>query len=99
MATVHRLILCPGAPAVGAAVEALETTIGNANTRRAYAIALRALAAELGVGAPLTALEGEVGADRLAAWFAGRWGGAAAATFNARLDALGSACAWWHDQD
>ncbi|WP_031162200.1 hypothetical protein [Streptosporangium roseum] len=34
-------------------------------------------------------MEGEAGADRLAAWFTARRGGAAAATFNARLDALG----------
>ncbi|MEV0391247.1 hypothetical protein AB0I15_65640, partial [Nonomuraea sp. NPDC050643] len=74
-------------------------SIDNRNTARAYAIALRALAAELGAGAPLTALEGEAGADRLAEWFTSRWGGAAAATFNARLDALGSAGGWWRDQD
>ncbi|WP_319018839.1 tyrosine-type recombinase/integrase [Microbispora sitophila] len=49
--------------------------------------------------APLAALEGEAGADRLAAWFTARWAGSAAATFNARLDALGSACTWWRDQD
>ncbi|WP_051864846.1 hypothetical protein [Streptosporangium roseum] len=69
-----------------------------ANTAKAYAIALRALAAEFGEQAPLTELEGEVGADRVAAWLTGRWGAAAAATFNARLDTLGSACAWWRDQ-
>ncbi|WP_440107987.1 tyrosine-type recombinase/integrase, partial [Streptosporangium sp. H16] len=47
----------------------------------------------------VTELNGEAGADRVAAWFAGRWGGAAAATANARLDAIGSACAWWREQD
>ncbi|MBN6056886.1 site-specific integrase, partial [Nonomuraea sp. RK-328] len=99
LATVHRLTPRPGAPALGAAVEAFLATIDNANTKRAYAIALRALAAELGADAPLAVLEGEAGADRLATWFTGRWGGAAAATLNARLDALGSACAWWRDQD
>ncbi|WP_433425912.1 tyrosine-type recombinase/integrase [Microtetraspora malaysiensis] len=67
-------------------------------TAKAYAIALRALLAEFGEQAPLAELEGEAGADRLAAWFTSRWGGAAAATFNVRLDALGSACAWWRDQ-
>ncbi|MET7459734.1 hypothetical protein [Nonomuraea sp. NPDC005501] len=91
MATGHRLTPRPGAPALGAAVEAFLTTIDNANTKRAYAIALHALAAESGADAPLTALEGKAGADRLAT--TGRWGGTAAATFNARLDALGSACA------
>ncbi|MGW3353731.1 tyrosine-type recombinase/integrase [Nonomuraea rubra] len=59
----------------------------------------RWLAAELGGAAPLTDLEGETGADHLAAWFTRRWGEAAAATFNARLDALGSAAAWWREQD
>jgi hypothetical protein len=53
---------------------------------------------ELGEQAPLTGLEGEAGADRVAEWFTGRWGGAAAATLNARCDALGSARDWWHDQ-
>ncbi|MBN6058353.1 site-specific integrase, partial [Nonomuraea sp. RK-328] len=71
----------------------------SATATKAYAIAVRALTAELGEQAPLTELEGEAGADRLAAWFTARWGGAAAATFNARMDALGSACAWWRDQD
>ncbi|MEU7827586.1 hypothetical protein [Nonomuraea sp. NPDC049129] len=56
-------------------------------------------AVELGADASLSELEGEAGATRLAEWFTGRWGGAAAATFNARTDALGSACAWWRDQD
>lgn len=41
----------------------------------------------------------EAGADRAAAWFTARWGGAAVATVNARLDALGSACAWWRHQN
>jgi integrase len=82
---------------LGAAAAAFLGTVGNANTARAYAIALRALAAEFGEDAALAELEGEVGADRLAAWFIGRWG--SAATFNARLDALGSACSWWRDQD
>ncbi|MEW9528255.1 hypothetical protein [Microbispora sp. NPDC049125] len=51
----------------------------------------RALTAGLGQGMPLGDLGGEAGADRVAAWFTGRWGGAAAASFNARLDALGPA--------
>ncbi|MDP9850495.1 hypothetical protein [Streptosporangium lutulentum] len=94
MATVHPLSARPKAPDIGPAAEAFLATIGNANTTRAYAIALRALTAELGERTPLTELEGEAGADRIASWFTGRWGGAAAATVNARLDALGSACAW-----
>ncbi|MEV0589102.1 site-specific integrase [Nonomuraea sp. NPDC050310] len=87
-----------GVPALGAAAAAFLETIAAANTAKAYAIALRALTTELGEQVPLTHLEGDSGADRIAAWFTGRWGDAAAATFNARLDALGSACGWWRDQ-
>ncbi|QYC40391.1 hypothetical protein Nocox_13875 [Nonomuraea coxensis DSM 45129] len=86
-------------PELGAAVEHFLVTIGNRNTAKAYAIALRALTTEPGVGVPLTGFGGETGADRLAAWFTGCWGSAAAATYNARLDALGSAAAWWRDPD
>ncbi|MET9243031.1 site-specific integrase [Nonomuraea sp. NPDC003709] len=99
MGTVRRLSPRPEVPDLGAAVEAFLATIGNRNTAKAYAIALRALAAEFGEHAALEELEGEAGADRLAAWFTARWGTAAAATFNARRDALGSARDWWHDQD
>ncbi|TMR25609.1 hypothetical protein ETD86_00310 [Nonomuraea turkmeniaca] len=56
------------------------------------------LVAELGEHAAVTELEGEAGADRVAAWFADRWGAAASGIVNARLDALGSACAWWREQ-
>ncbi|MGP3932137.1 tyrosine-type recombinase/integrase [Nonomuraea sp. KM88] len=99
MATVHRLDSREGVPRLGAAAEAFLATITNRNTARAYAVAVRALAAEFGEQAALTELAGEAGADRVAAWFAGRWGGSAAGTVNARLDALGSACTWWRDQD
>ncbi|MFC7650601.1 hypothetical protein ACFQX6_67300 [Streptosporangium lutulentum] len=59
MATVHPLSARPKAPDIGPAAEAFLATIGNANTTRAYAIALRALTAELGERTPLTELEGE----------------------------------------
>lgn len=48
MATVHRLSPRPGAPGLGAAVEAFLGTIANRNTAKAYAIVLRALATEIG---------------------------------------------------
>src|SRR5699024_5698052 len=51
-----------------------------------------------GAGSSLEVLEGEAGADRMAAWFADRWGSASANTANARLRALSSACAWWTQQ-
>jgi hypothetical protein len=57
MGAVRRLTPRPGVPELGAAVEQFLATIGNRNTARAYAIALRALA----VDAPLSALDGEAG--------------------------------------
>ncbi|MDR7304629.1 hypothetical protein [Haloactinomyces albus] len=40
-------------------------------------------------------LDEETSVERLGRWFADRWGKSAAATANARLDALRSAAAWW----
>lgn len=72
--------------------------VGNPNTKRAYRTVLTALAAEFGADAGLDVLEGEAGADRVAAWFASRWGSAAANTVNARMRGLASACSWWSKQ-
>uniref|UniRef100_UPI003F78ED15 hypothetical protein n=1 Tax=Streptosporangium sp. H16 TaxID=3444184 RepID=UPI003F78ED15 len=77
MATVHRLNASENVPRLGAASEAFLATLANANTSRAYTIAIRALVDEFGERAAVTELNGEAGADRVAAWFAGRWGGAA----------------------
>jgi integrase/recombinase XerC/integrase/recombinase XerD len=88
----------PGGPALGAAAAAFLEGVGNPNTARAYAVALAALTAELGPGAPLATLEGEAGADRVGRWFIAQWGHRAPATANLRLDALGSATSWWRDQ-
>ncbi|MFC4062904.1 tyrosine-type recombinase/integrase [Planomonospora corallina] len=98
MARIHHLGRSSDHPALADAIASFLGGIATANTARAYATALRALAAEFGDRTPLEVLEGEAGVDRLAAWFTHRWGGAAPATFNARLDALGSACAWWRRQ-
>ena len=87
-----------GRPALGRAVAEYLEGIGNANTRKAYQSALRALVAEFGADASLGVLEGEAGADRVADWFAERWGNSSANTVNARLRALSSACAWWAQQ-
>ncbi|GAB3910306.1 tyrosine-type recombinase/integrase [Microbispora bryophytorum] len=95
MGLVHLLQSLSAAPLLGTAAGAFLAQVANPHTARAYGVALRALAAELGERAPLAELKGEAGADRLASWFTARWGGAAAATFNARLDALSSACTWW----
>lgn len=63
-------------------------------TRRAYASTLRALRAEFGDDADPSALE----PVRVGAWFAGKWGAAAPATFNRNLDAVRSAQRYWQDR-
>lgn len=47
----------------------------------------------------MSTLDDEVTVDRVGTWFSGKWGKAAAATANARLDALRSASAWWRIQE
>jgi integrase/recombinase XerC/integrase/recombinase XerD len=96
--TVHRLDTGPAGPALAAAIAAFLRAVPNPNTAKSYGIVLRALQAELGAGMPVAALDDEVVVDRLAAWFAGRWDSAAAATANARLDGLRSPAAWWRAQ-
>jgi integrase/recombinase XerC/integrase/recombinase XerD len=63
-------------------------------TRRAYASTLRALRAEFGDGTGTAELD----ALRVGAWFVGRWGSCAPATFNRNLDAVRSAQRYWQDQ-
>ncbi|GAA4881724.1 hypothetical protein [Saccharopolyspora cebuensis] len=43
-------------------------------------------------------LDDEDTVAQIGCWFARRWGSSAAATVNARLDALRSAAGWWHQQ-
>jgi hypothetical protein len=71
--------------------------VSNLNTARSYATALRALAERFGSYTPVSSLEGEVVADRIAAWFIEQWGSRSAATVNARLNALASANGWWRE--
>jgi integrase/recombinase XerC/integrase/recombinase XerD len=71
-------------------------TITVANTRRAYAAVLDRLVTEFGPVADVRLLGADP--DRVAAWFDSIWGDAAPRTFNARLAAAGSACAYWADQ-
>jgi integrase len=80
------------------AAEAFLEGVGNPNTKRAYRTLLTALAAEFGADAGLDVLEGEAGADRVAAWFSSRWGSAAANTVNTRMRGLSSAYSWWSKQ-
>lgn len=81
------------------ASDAFLAGIANANTARAYRSTLVALQKEFGEDSSLDVLEGEQAADRVAAWFADRWGSSSANTVNARLRALGSACSWWSKQN
>ncbi|RCG28714.1 site-specific integrase [Sphaerisporangium album] len=98
MGVVHRIGADLQAPALKDAIEGFLTGVSNPNTARAYAAALRALAEKFGPYTSVTAVEGEAAADRIAAWFIERWGSRSAATVNARLNALASACGWWRDQ-
>lgn len=98
MKGLRRIGAAAGGPVLGRALAAFLETVGNPNTVRAYATALRALEAEFGACSPLGVLDGEVGADRVASWFTRTWGQRSPATVNLRLDALGSACRWWRDQ-
>jgi hypothetical protein len=70
----------------------------TAGTRRVYAGTLAALAAALDPATPAAGLDEPATAERLSAWFTGRWGAARPATFNRNLDALRSAAGYWRDQ-
>src|SRR6266487_2906908 len=98
--TVHRLATghAAGGPTLAAATAAFLDTLQSPGTRRNYAATLRALADEVGPATLVTTLGHPASADQLAAWFTGRWGDRAAATFNRHLDALRSAVGYWHDQ-
>ena len=98
MGALHRIAMADAGPTLGPAVRAFLDEIRNPNTRRAYGVALRALRDHLGADTPVAVLDDEATADRISVWFAGRWGASAAATANARLDAIRSAAVWWRDQ-
>lgn len=98
MGTLHHIGPAAGGPTLAAAVAGFLDQVPNPNTRRAYATALSALRDELGSDVPVGVLDDEPMADRVNTWFTGRWGAAASATFNLRLDAVRSAAAWWQDQ-
>lgn len=99
MGIVHRLDVRPSAPELALAVQAFLAEVDNPNTARSYGTALRALIAELGETTSVAVLDEEATVEQISRWFARRWGAAAAATVNARLDALRSATAWWRTQD
>lgn len=60
--------------------------MANRSIARTYATVLDGLVAELGAATPVGLLDEEATAARVGAWFTGRWGSAAVATVNARLD-------------
>jgi integrase/recombinase XerC/integrase/recombinase XerD len=96
MGTVHRLAAREAFTLDDAVRDYLATLAGpeSAGTRRVYSGTLRALLAEYGAGAEVSA----IGERDLAAWFTGRWGSRAPSTWNVSLDALRSACSYWRDQ-
>ena len=72
-------------------------TFVTRNTRVTYAAALDRLVADFGPDTNVALLAGEP--DRVAGWFVCMWGNKSAKTFNVRLTALGSACAYWREQE
>jgi hypothetical protein len=70
--TIHRLDAAATGMRLDGAVEAFLTEIPNANTARAYSLALRALVTELGAETPVRVLDEEAAAERIGRWFARR---------------------------
>jgi hypothetical protein len=101
VATVDRIRTEPAGPALAAAVAHYLATLDHpetAATRRVYAGTLAAMCATLGAERPVADLAERVVAEQLAAWFSGRWGARASATFNRNLDTLRAALGYWHEQ-
>lgn len=65
----------------------------SARTWRAYGLTFQKFCDEFG-GLDVAGLD----PDRVAEWFAGRWGKGSAQGWNANRSALTSAAAWWRDQ-
>lgn len=78
------------------AVKVYLATIPAENTRETYAAALDRLVRDFGADTNVALLDREP--DRVSGWFTFVWGAKAAKTFNIRLTALGSACAYWREQ-
>jgi integrase len=78
------------------AVKIFLGTITVANTCRGYAAALDRLVRDFGADTDVALLGREP--DRVSGWLVFVWGGASPKTFNLRLTALASACAWWRKQ-
>ena len=78
------------------AVTVYLAAIPTENTRETYAAALDRLVADFGADTNVALLDREP--DRVSGWFTFVWGAKAAKTFNIRLTALASACAYWRAQ-
>jgi integrase len=78
------------------AVKVYLAAIPAANTRATYAAALDRLVADFETDTSVALLDREP--DRVSGWFTFVWGAKAAKTFNIRLTALASACAYWREQ-
>jgi integrase len=76
------------------AVKAFLDTIGPANTRRGYAVALNRLCRDFGKDGGTTKLD----PDRVAGWFTFVWGKSSPQTFNVRLAGLRAAFQYWRMQ-
>lgn len=95
MGTVRALPTAVVGVRLADAVSTFLGTISVANTRRGYAIPLDRMVRDFGPDTNPATLD----PDRVAGWFTFAWGGCSAKTFNTRLTALGSACAYWRKQD
>lgn len=94
MGTVRALPTSAAGVRLADAVTVFLATIVVDNTRRGYAAALNRLVHDFGADTDVALLD----PDRVSGWFVFVWGAASPKTFNLRLTALGSACAWWRRQ-
>jgi integrase len=94
MGTLRALPAQSGGVRLADAVSMFLDTISVPNTRRGYGAALNRLVADFGADTAVGSLD----PDRVAGWFTFVWAGRSAKTFNTRLTALGSACAYWRAQ-
>jgi len=96
MGTVHALAPGETVTVAVASTAYLATLAGpeSVGTRRVYSGVLRTLAADLGEGTDVAALQPQAVAD----WFASRWGERSPARWNTCVDALRSASRYWGDQ-
>jgi integrase/recombinase XerC/integrase/recombinase XerD len=97
MGAVHQLATGAERVGLGQAADAYLETLGRpeqANTLRAYGKTIRRIVAAFGEDAA----PGEISPERFAEWFTAQWGERAPATWNASLDAIRSASAYWQEQ-